>query len=139
MNALILAAGKGSRLGPLTKELPKTLLKINNETLLSRLCKQLHSINIVNITIVIGFEQSKIIEETQYIQQITNQNFTFIMNDEYKQHEQAFLDLADKHGIMGIKGHRSVGGFRASTYNALPIESVAVLVQAMKDFEKSIS
>jgi phosphoserine aminotransferase len=66
-------------------------------------------------------------------------NITFIMNDAYKQHEQAFLDLADKHGIMGIKGHRSVGGFRASTYNALPIESVAVLVQVMKDFEKSIS
>ena len=38
-------------------------------------------------------------------------------------------------GIVGIKGHRSVGGFRASLYNALPIESVKVLVDAMKDFE----
>jgi phosphoserine aminotransferase len=66
-------------------------------------------------------------------------NITFVMNDAYKQHEQAFLNFADQQGIMGIKGHRSVGGFRASTYNALPIESVAVLVQAMKDFEKSIS
>jgi phosphoserine aminotransferase len=65
-------------------------------------------------------------------------NITFVMNDEYKQHEQAFLDLADQRDIMGIKGHRSVGGFRASTYNALPIESVAVLVQTMQDFEKSI-
>jgi len=66
-------------------------------------------------------------------------NITFVMNEAYKQHEQAFLNFADQQGIMGIKGHRSVGGFRASTYNALPIESVAVLVQAMKDFEKSIS
>jgi len=66
-------------------------------------------------------------------------NITFVMNEAYKEHEQAFLDLADQRGIMGIKGHRSVGGFRASTYNALPIESVAVLVQAMQDFEKSIS
>jgi len=65
-------------------------------------------------------------------------NITFVMNDEYKQHEQAFLDMADQRGIMGIKGHRSVGGFRASTYNALPIESVKVLVETMQDFEKSI-
>ncbi|MGM9873185.1 MAG: 3-phosphoserine/phosphohydroxythreonine transaminase, partial [Muribaculaceae bacterium] len=38
-------------------------------------------------------------------------------------------------GIVGIKGHRSVGGFRASLYNALPIDSVRVLTEAMKDFE----
>ena len=40
-------------------------------------------------------------------------------------------------GIVGIKGHRSVGGFRASLYNALPIESVKVLVEAMRDFEST--
>jgi phosphoserine aminotransferase len=38
--------------------------------------------------------------------------------------------------MVGLKGHRSVGGFRASLYNALPMESVDALVQAMKDFEK---
>ncbi len=65
-------------------------------------------------------------------------NITFIMNDEYKDLEQEFLDFVDKRGIMGIKGHRSVGGFRASTYNALPKESVEVLVKAMQDFEKTI-
>ncbi len=66
-------------------------------------------------------------------------NITFVMNDDYKSHEKEFLDFVDERGIMGIKGHRSVGGFRASTYNALPLESVAVLVQAMKDFENKIS
>ncbi len=65
-------------------------------------------------------------------------NITFVMNDEYKDKEQAFLNLAAERGIMGIKGHRSVGGFRASTYNALPKESVEVLVRAMQDFEKNI-
>jgi histidinol-phosphate/aromatic aminotransferase/cobyric acid decarboxylase-like protein/CTP:phosphocholine cytidylyltransferase-like protein len=94
MNALILAAGKGSRLDHLTKELPKTLLKINNETLLSRLCNQLHSIGIVNITVVIGFEQSKIIEEIHYIQQVTNQNFTFIMNDDLDKNNSYSFYLA---------------------------------------------
>ncbi len=65
-------------------------------------------------------------------------NITFVMNEPYKEHEKAFLDFVDQRGIMGIKGHRSVGGFRASTYNALPKESVEVLVQAMKDFENQI-
>ncbi len=65
-------------------------------------------------------------------------NITFVMNEAYKEHEQAFLDYASQHGIVGIKGHRSVGGFRASTYNALPKESVEVLVTVMQDFEKKV-
>ena len=44
------------------------------------------------------------------------------------------MDFAATKGIVGIKGHRSVGGFRASLYNALPMESVDVLVAAMKEF-----
>lgn len=65
-------------------------------------------------------------------------NVCFVLAPEYKDHEKAFLDLAAERGIVGIKGHRSVGGFRASLYNALPIESVQVLVQAMKDFEAKL-
>lgn len=48
--------------------------------------------------------------------------------------EEAFLTFTKSKGIVGIKGHRLVGGFRASLYNALPISSVEVLVQAMKGF-----
>lgn len=48
--------------------------------------------------------------------------------------EASFLEYCQTLGIMGIKGHRSVGGFRASLYNALPLESVKALVQAMQDF-----
>jgi len=51
--------------------------------------------------------------------------------------DEAFLAKAKEAGIVGIKGHRSVGGFRASMYNALPVESVKVLVQVMKDFAKA--
>ena len=60
-------------------------------------------------------------------------NVSFLLNDNSK--DQLFLDMCEKEGIMGNKGHRSVGGFRASTYNAMPIESVEVLVNAMKAFE----
>lgn len=65
-------------------------------------------------------------------------NITFVMNEEYKDLDKDFLALAAERNIVGIKGHRSVGGFRASTYNALPKESVEALVKAMQDFEKSV-
>jgi phosphoserine aminotransferase len=62
-------------------------------------------------------------------------NICFIMAEEYKELEQPFSEFAKSKGIVGIAGHRSVGGFRASTYNALPVESVKALVEAMKEFE----
>ena len=62
-------------------------------------------------------------------------NICFVMNDEYKELEKPFFDFATARGMVGIKGHRSVGGFRASCYNAQTIEGVQALVQAMKDFE----
>lgn len=65
-------------------------------------------------------------------------NVCFVMNEEYKEHEGAFLKFAESRGILGIKGHRSVGGFRASTYNAQPIESIQFLVDTMKEFEKTV-
>ncbi len=64
-------------------------------------------------------------------------NICFVMKDEYKDKEEAFMEFAKKNGMVGIKGHRSVGGFRASTYNALPIESVQALVDCMAEFEKN--
>lgn len=65
-------------------------------------------------------------------------NVCFIMNEEYKDLENNFLEYAKSKGIVGIKGHRSVGGFRASLYNALPVESVKLLVDTMKEFEVKI-
>lgn len=62
-------------------------------------------------------------------------NVCFVMKPEYKELEKAFFDFATERGMMGIKGHRSVGGFRASLYNALPMESVEALVACMNEFE----
>lgn len=61
-------------------------------------------------------------------------NVCFVMNDEYEELEKDFMALAISKGCEGIKGHRSVGGFRASIYNAMPKASVQVLVDAMKEF-----
>ncbi len=62
-------------------------------------------------------------------------NICFVMNEEYKDMEGDFFEFASSKGMVGIKGHRSVGGFRASTYNALPLESVQALVDSMKEYE----
>lgn len=62
-------------------------------------------------------------------------NICFVMNDEYKELEKPFLDYALSCGMVGVKGHRSVGGFRASCYNAQTIEGVEALVKCMQNFE----
>lgn len=59
-------------------------------------------------------------------------NVVFVM--ENPELEKAFLELCKKEGMVGVKGHRSVGGFRVSLYNALPLSSVETLTQVMKHF-----
>ena len=61
-------------------------------------------------------------------------NICFVMADGYEELAPLFMEEAKARGIVGIKGHRLVGGFRASCYNALPIESVQVLVECMREF-----
>ncbi len=63
-------------------------------------------------------------------------NICFVMNDGYEELAPEFLEFAKGRGMVGIKGHRLVGGFRASCYNALPKESVEALVACMQEFEK---
>jgi len=65
-------------------------------------------------------------------------NACFVMQEEYKDFENSFLDFATSKGMIGIKGHRSVGGFRASLYNALTKKSVLALIETMQDFEKTV-
>jgi phosphoserine aminotransferase len=62
-------------------------------------------------------------------------NVCFVMAEEHKEKEAAFLEFAKECGMVGIKGHRLVDGFRASIYNACPREAVEALVQCMRDFE----
>ncbi|MGC4100529.1 3-phosphoserine/phosphohydroxythreonine transaminase [Ferruginibacter sp.] len=66
------------------------------------------------------------------IEDRSKMNVCFVMHDTSL--EDAFLSFAKQQGIVGIKGHRLSGGFRASLYNALPLSSVEVLVKAMQEF-----
>lgn len=64
----------------------------------------------------------------------SHMNVCFVMEDPSM--EASFLALAKSKNLVGLKGHRSVGGFRASIYNALPLESVQVLIETMQEFEQ---
>ncbi|WP_329903383.1 3-phosphoserine/phosphohydroxythreonine transaminase [Porphyromonas pogonae] len=80
-------------------------------------------------------DRNRLFKGTVAVEDRSLMNICFVMNDEYKELEPEFATFAAERGMVGIKGHRSVGGFRASLYNAMPKSSVEALVQAMKDFE----
>ena len=63
-------------------------------------------------------------------------NVCFVMAPGHEDLQDEFMAFAKERGMVGIKGHRSVGGFRASIYNACPKESVQALVDCMKEFEQ---
>ncbi len=78
-------------------------------------------------------DRNSLFKGTCAVEDRSNMNVCFVMNN--PELEKNFLKAAELAGCIGLKGHRSVGGFRASLYNALPIESVQVLVDVMKEFE----
>jgi len=80
-------------------------------------------------------DRNKIFRGTVAEEDRSIMNVCFVLNDEYKEFEDEFGKFASSKGLVGIKGHRSVGGFRASLYNALELESVQALVSAMQEFE----
>jgi len=102
--------------------------------------KALHKLNLEKAAIL----YEEIDRNPLFVSNITNEadrsimNVTFVMSEEYKDKEADFLTFATERGMSGIKGHRSVGGFRASIYNAMPRSSVEALIDTMKAFEKDL-
>jgi len=102
--------------------------------------KALHKLNLEKAAIL----YEEIDRNPLFVSGIANQadrsimNVTFVMSEEYKDKEEEFLTFATKRGMSGIKGHRSVGGFRASIYNAMPRSSVEALIDTMKAFEQNL-
>ncbi|MCC8094175.1 MAG: 3-phosphoserine/phosphohydroxythreonine transaminase [Tannerellaceae bacterium] len=81
-------------------------------------------------------DRNKLFKGTAAVEDRSIMNVCFVMNDEYKELEPEFSAFVTAAGMVGIKGHRSVGGFRASIYNAMPKTSVEALIDTMKEFEK---
>ena len=80
-------------------------------------------------------DRNKLFRGTTAVEDRSLMNICFVMNEEYAELEKPFMEFATSKGMVGIKGHRSVGGFRASCYNAQTIEGVEALVACMKEFE----
>lgn len=78
-------------------------------------------------------DQNDLFEGTTAREDRSKMNATFILKDEKL--NDSFLNACNEANISGIKGHRSVGGFRASMYNAMRVESVQVLVDVMRNFK----
>ncbi len=98
--------------------------------------KVMEKINIEKADILYNeIDRNKLFKGTAATEDRSIMNICFVMNEEYQALEDEFGKFAAERGMEGIKGHRSVGGFRASTYNALPKESVQALVDCMKEFE----
>ncbi|MFD2603522.1 3-phosphoserine/phosphohydroxythreonine transaminase [Flavobacterium suzhouense] len=81
-------------------------------------------------------DRNPLFQGTSNAEDRSKMNVTFLLKDEA--HTEQFDKIWKAKGISGLPGHRSVGGYRASIYNAMPIESVQVLVEAMQDLEKSV-
>lgn len=82
-------------------------------------------------------DRNPLFRGTAAVEDRSNMNATFLLNDTSL--EEQFNQMWQAAGCNGLKGHRSVGGYRASMYNALPIESVQVLVDVMQDLERKVS
>lgn len=82
-------------------------------------------------------DRNKLFKGTAAEEDRSLMNICFVMNEEYQELEKPFLDFAVERGMVGIKGHRSVGGFRASCYNAMTVEGVTALVNCMREFEQN--
>ena len=85
-----------------------------------------------------AIDSSKIFVGTAKPEDRSIMNVCFVMKPEYAELEKQFIEFATANNIVGIKGHRSVGGFRASIYNAMPLESVETLINVMKEFQNKI-
>jgi phosphoserine aminotransferase len=100
--------------------------------------KEMEKINIKKANILYDeIDRNKLFKGTAVKEDRSRMNVCFVMEEQYASLEDEFMEFAKKKGMVGIKGHRSVGGFRASIYNAMPVSGVEALVAAMQEFEKA--
>jgi phosphoserine aminotransferase len=109
--------------------------KLGFEWLLNRGgVEAMEQVNIEKASILYNcLDQSKLFKGTALPSDRSRMNVTFVTGDEAK--DDAFIKFAAKAGLINLKGHRSVGGMRASIYNAMPVDGVRALAACMKDFE----
>jgi len=99
--------------------------------------EEIHRRNVAKAELLYGeIDRNPLFRGTVEREDRSLMNICFVMADGCEELAPEFLEFAKARGMVGIKGHRLVGGFRASCYNALPIESVQALVDCMQEFER---
>ena len=97
----------------------------------------IHKINLEKARILYSeIDRNPLFTGTAAVEDRSIMNVCFVMAPGREELQDTFLSFAKERGMVGIKGHRSVGGFRASLYNACSIADVEALVACMKEFEK---
>lgn len=97
----------------------------------------IEKINIEKATLLYDeIDRNRLFKGTAAIEDRSIMNVCFVMNDEYKDLEADFLKFATDRGMSSLKGHRSIGGYRASIYNAMPREGVEALIACMQEYER---
>lgn len=96
----------------------------------------IHGINVRKAeTLYAEIDRNPMFTGTADVEDRSIMNVCFVMSPGYESLQDEFMEFSKGYGIVGIKGHRSVGGFRASIYNACTQEDVEALVKCMRDFE----
>ena len=114
----------------------KKILIANRGEIACRIMRTARTMGIQTVAVYSEIDRNPLFEGHADIDSRSNMNITFRLTDDTV--GAKFDELWNGAGISGIKGHRSVGGYRASMYNAMPLESVQVLVDIMKEFERTI-
>ena len=97
----------------------------------------MHKLNTEKANLLYGeIDRSSLFVGTAAKEDRSIMNVCFVMAPGKEALQDEFMAFAKERGMAGIKGHRSVGGFRASIYNACPVESVQALADCMKEFEQ---
>lgn len=97
----------------------------------------IEKINIEKATLLYDeIDRNRLFKGTAALEDRSIMNVCFVMNDEYKDLEADFLKFATDRGMSSLKGHRSIGGYRASIYNAMPKEGVEALIACMQEYER---
>ncbi|MFI3259489.1 MAG: 3-phosphoserine/phosphohydroxythreonine transaminase [Rikenellaceae bacterium] len=98
--------------------------------------KEINRRNVEKATMLYSeIERNSLFVGTAEVEDRSNMNICFVMSEGNEALAAEFMEFSKSKGMVGIKGHRLVGGFRASCYNALPKESVEALIACMQEFE----
>lgn len=147
--AIILCAGLGSRLGPITADKPKCLIELHGKTILGNLLDALLELNVAKTVLVVGYRKDKIIEYVNSVERFRPLNITFVENKDYKTTNSAYsfllgssflkemAEILHLHSDMLIKKKILIDLFKHDALNFIGFDGNAKLDSSMQQIQLS--